>query len=183
MEMRFRRLPDRLYFFGLLAALAALPRGAAYSLARKVGQSLERKHPETRKAILESLGALAPRKTARDLHLVVRNCFEHVAFEDLDAYYYPFWSQRNLATYFDVSGLPHLDRALDQGKGAILLTGHLGAVCAGMVALGVLGYPIHHVARDHRSDTSIDAAFRDFAPGQDSMDGIENGPSSDLRSQ
>ena len=102
-------------------------------------------------------------ETARDLRPLVRNCFEHIACEDLDAYYYPFWSSQNLASYFDVSGLRHLDRALDQGKGAILLTGHLGAVCAGMVALGVLGYPIRHVARDYRADTSIEPAFRNFA--------------------
>ena len=163
MERRFRRLPDRFYFFGLLAVLAALPRRAAYSLARKLGRSLEKKHPETREAILENLRTLSLRETARDLRPLVRNCFEHIACEDLDAYYYPFWSSQNLASYFDVSGLRHLDRALDQGKGAILLTGHLGAVCAGMVALGVLGYPIRHVARDYRADTSIEPAFRNFA--------------------
>ena len=163
MERRFRRLPDRFYFFGLLAILAALPRRAAYSLARKLGRSLERRHPETREAILENLRTLSLRETARDLRPLVRNCFEHIACEDLDAYYYPFWSPQNLATYFDVSGLRHLDRALDQGKGAILLTGHLGAVCAGMVALGVLGYPIRHVARDYRADASIEPAFRNFA--------------------
>ena len=44
-----------------------------------------------------------------------------------------------------------------------MLTGHLGPICAGMVALGVLGYPVHHVARDYRADTSIEPAFRDFA--------------------
>ena len=163
MERRFRRLPDRFYFFGLLPALAALPRQAAYSLARKVGRSLQRKHPETRKAILENLSMLSLQETARDLRPLVQDCFEYLACEDLDAYYYPFWTRRNLDSYFEVSGLQHLDRALDQGRGAILLTGHLGAVCAGMVALGVLGYPIHHVARDHRSDTSIEPAFRDFA--------------------
>ena len=163
MERRLRRLPDRFYFFGLLVVLAALPRGTAYSLARKLGQSLERKHPETRKAILENLRTPALQENARDLPSVVRNCFEHLVCEDLDAYFYPFWSKRNLGTYFDVSGLQYLDRALDQGKGAILLTGHVGPVCAGMVGLGILGYPIHHVARDYRSDKSIEPAFRDFA--------------------
>ncbi len=158
-----RRLPDRFYFFGLLPALAALPRGPSYWLARRLGWALEKKHPETRKAILENLRTLSPQETARDLRPLVQNCFEYLACEDLDAYYYPFWTRRNLDSYFEVSGLRHLDRALDQGRGAILLTGHLGGVCAGMVALGVLGYPIHHVARDHRSDTSIEPAFRDFA--------------------
>ncbi len=157
-----RRLPDRFYFFGLLPALAALPRGLSYWLARRLGWALEKKHPQTRNVILKNFGALAEARRAA-LPALVRNCFEHLACEDLDTYYYPFWSPKNLAAYFDVSGRGHLDRALDQGKGAILLTGHLGPVCAGMVALGVLGYPVHHVARDYRADTSIEPAFRDFA--------------------
>ncbi len=162
-EKRLRRLPDQFYFFGLLVALAALPRRTAYRLARNLGQSLERRHPANRHAILNSLRALSPEATPGRLSLMARSCFEHIACEDLDSYYYPFWSGRNLDGYFDVSGLRHLDHALAQGKGAILLTGHLGAVCAGMVGLGILGYPIHHVARDYRSDKSIEPAFRSFA--------------------
>ena len=157
-----QRLPDQLYFFGLLPALAALPRGPAYWLARRLGWALAKGHPQTRKILLENFSALPDnQKTA--LSSLVRDCFEHLACEDLDAYYYPFWSPKNLASYFDVSGREHLDLALDRGKGAILLTGHLGPVCAGMVALGILGYPVHHVARDYREETSIEPAFRDFA--------------------
>ena len=155
-------MPDRFYFFGLLPALAALPRRPSYWLARRLGRALEKRHPQTRNLILKNFGAIAENQEAT-LPSLVRSCFEYLACEDLDAYYYPFWTRRNLDGYFEVSGLQHLDRALDQGRGAILLTGHLGAVGAGMVALGVLGYPIHHVSRDHRSDPSLEPAFRDFA--------------------
>ena len=74
MERRFRRLPDRFYFFGLLAVLAALPRRAAYSLARKLGRSLEKKHPETREAILENLRTLSLRE--RKMSTTLRHFFE-----------------------------------------------------------------------------------------------------------
>ena len=163
MELRFKHLPRRLYFFGLLAALATLPRKTAYKIARKLGHKLEESHPNTREKILQNLRLVLSKEKQMDIEKLARSYFEQVACEDLDAYYYPFWNRNNLANYFEISDLNHLDRALEHGRGAILLTGHIGTVCAGMVALGILGYPIRHVARDYMSDTTIEPMFRKFA--------------------
>jgi len=58
-----------------------------------------------------------------------------------------------------VVGRDHVDQALTQGRGAILLSAHLGNYELGAVVASVLGYPVTVIALNHR-DPQIDAFFQ-----------------------
>ena len=165
MEDRVKGVPNRLYFFGLLPGLALLPRRLGYSLAKLCGRLIFETQAVPRNGILQSLAqvdSLLPSQHSAHED-ITRVWFENLVCEDLDAFYYRFWSQENLEKYFVFEGTEHLDSALNEDRGVFLLTGHVGAVCAALVALSLRGYPITHVSRDYLSDCSISPAFRGYA--------------------
>ncbi|MFQ5741072.1 MAG: lysophospholipid acyltransferase family protein [Acidobacteriota bacterium] len=165
MEDRFRRLPDRFYFSGLLPALSLLPRRQGYFMARMLGRHFSRTHPIARERIVRSLCQAIGSKPPgfENCEVIARDFFENLSCEDLDAFYYPFWKEGNLHDYFAFEGLENLDRAEREGRGALLLTGHVGAVCAALVALGLKGYRVTHLAREYAGERSLPAPFRAYA--------------------
>lgn len=58
----------------------------------------------------------------------------------------------NIERYIPVEGIHHLDKALENGKGTILLNPHFGPYLLIMPALGHRGYKIHQIAL-HGNDT------------------------------
>jgi len=158
-EKRLQRLPDRVYFLGLLPALSLLPRKIACRLIRRQGrqiQSFLRKHDQSIQSNLASSGFEAPEAIARAF-------FEVLASEDLDAYYFKHWNRANIDRYFDFEGLGILEEAIAGGRGAILLTGHVGCVCSALVAMGIKGFPVTHVARGYPWEQSLPPAFLNYA--------------------
>lgn len=53
---------------------------------------------------------------------------------------------RNVGTWLPIEGLENLDRALERGRGAILLNPHFGPFMMAMPALGHRGYKVNQVA-------------------------------------
>ena len=47
-------------------------------------------------------------------------------------------------------GFEHLDKAMQKGKGVVLLTAHIGNYEIGGAVLSILGYPLHAVALPHK---------------------------------
>ena len=68
---------------------------------------------------------------------VIRKSFEIRIAEDLDGYYFALFNRQNLPKYLTFEGLEHLDAARREGKGGLLLSGHVGAVASGVLALGL----------------------------------------------
>jgi lauroyl/myristoyl acyltransferase len=159
MEKRLRRLPDQLYFFGLLPALSLLPASLGARLIRRQGHYLRRSlrdHAESINRNLASCGFDHPEQ-------IVRAFFEIMAAEDLDAFYFRDWRQSSIDRYFDFAGLSALDEALTRSRGALLLTGHIGALASALVALALKGRPVTHVSRGYPSEQSLPPAFLRYA--------------------
>ncbi len=94
---------------------------------------------------------------------VVGKTFEIMVAEDLDTFYFPFWTEGNIGKYFSFEGLEHIDRARRLRRGALMFTGHFGAVCSSLVALSLRGYTLNQLSRDSRSEASFPPAFRAYA--------------------
>lgn len=78
--------------------------------------------------------------------------FQNYAFYMIDFFRLLTMSSEEAATFTRLyEGREHLDRALGEGRGAILLTAHLGHWEIGGLGLSALGYPVNVVAVKHNS--------------------------------
>lgn len=160
MTNRYKKVSDWIYFFGVLPALAALPRNWGYSLIRKQGRHLHDVQNFHREEIARNLNLVLNNGRVAT---ITRRTFEILASEDLDAFYFPFWNKQNIDRYFSFEGLEYLDQARKSGRGVLLYTGHIGCVCSALVALGLKGYPVNHLSRDSRVEDTFHPAFRAYA--------------------
>lgn len=70
--------------------------------------------------------------------------------------------------YVDIQGRENLDKALSLGKGALLVSAHLGNWELGAIVLSMLGYPLNVVAWTHR-----DKRVNEFFLGQRQSKGVK----------
>lgn len=165
MERRYKRVPDWLYFFGVLPAAALLPRKWAYRLVRRQGSHFYNCQAIHRASVIQSLQQVFDTFTpgSRDLTAIARGTFESLAFDDFEAYYFNSWNPANIDRYFKFEGLEHLERAMSQDRGVLLFTAHLGSPCSAVVAMSLKGYPLYHLVNDSPANTHFPAAFRSYA--------------------
>jgi len=161
---RYKRLSDWFYFFGVLPALAALPRRIGYNLAIKQGRHIFDSNEELRKEITRNLSFVLD-----DTHWsafrkaeVARKVFETATAEDLDAFYLPFWNSANLRFNCRVEGVRLLEQARSEGRGVLLFTGHFGSPDSAVTALSLKGYKIHHFAPERNEQTPPGSAYLAF---------------------
>ena len=163
MGKRLRRLPDRFYFSGLLPSLSQLPVAVSYRIAAFWGRRLLRSQDATRETICRNVVRLQNGRSWPPAESIAESVFENLFYEDLDTFHYRKWHPGNLDRFLEFEGLQHLDGLVRGGRGAVLMTAHIGAPCAALVALGVKGFPITHVSREYAGNQEIPPAFRSFA--------------------
>lgn len=76
----------------------------------------------------------------------LKRAFKVQLGSQLKMLYLPKLNSGNIARYMDVKGLEALDRALEKGRGVILLNPHFGPFMLVMPALGHRGYKLNQVA-------------------------------------
>ncbi len=164
-ERRLKRLPDRLYFAGLLPLLSRFPPPLGYRMIRWLGRRVARSFPEHRLLLSEKLQTYLPGEVLHETaaEQLADEHYQILVSEDLDAFFFPRWNRVNLSRFFSFDGLDYLEAQRTQGRGAVLFTGHVGGVCAALVALGVLGFPVTHLAREYPEDDSFPSAFYRYA--------------------
>lgn len=72
---------------------------------------------------------------------LVREIFRNIGRGAVEFMRLPFINKGNIDDFVIIEGLDHLRRALDRGRGAMLVTGHLGNWELGGAALAMKGYP------------------------------------------
>ena len=103
------------------------------------------------------------------LQEVVRHIFELRGTRKVMYYLIPLLDEQVIRTFFKIEGLEHVDHALKQGRGVVLMAGHWGSAQLAFCALRVLGYDLTLVKggapkdgsrRPYRySETSDDTIF------------------------
>lgn len=139
--------------FILFAKLArALPRRTALALGRRLG-SLGRHLQPRRAAIARSnLFHAFPEKSDEEREQIIREMFTHLGAGFVEMLRLDLSKQTaDIGRDFVIDGEEHLRRALAEGRGGILLTGHIGFWEAGNFIFSKLGYQIGVVAKPMRN--------------------------------
>jgi Kdo2-lipid IVA lauroyltransferase/acyltransferase len=112
---------------------------------------------------------LAEKISPEQLRKIVRHIFELRGTRKVMDYLIPLLDDRLIERFFTVEGLHHLDGALKEGKGVVLLSGHLGNPHLGFCTVRVMGYDLILIkggppgkkgrSRFHYSETPEDTIF------------------------
>lgn len=148
--------PYRWYQLGEWLA-TRLPRPAAYGLASILSLVHYAGVRADRQAVGRNLDAvLGPQHPHR--RAVARAVFRNFAKYLVDFFRLAEADAAFMARHVTVVGREHVDAARRQGRGALIVSAHLGNYELGAAATAALGLPVHSVVLRHQ-DPRIDAFF------------------------
>ncbi len=120
-----QRLPARQFYW-----LTALLSGMYYRLSRGKRWKYER----------ELVTIMGEQLTPHERQEIVKQTCFLLVCNELEVLLFPMLDQENIASYVKVTGIEHLDCALSEGNGAMLLLAHFGANQMVMPAVGCHDY-------------------------------------------
>ncbi len=137
-----------LVWYPLRWLLVALPVRAGLGVLRAMGDLHYTFSRGGKALILENLRRLRPPGTEPDERrdrAAVREYFRNHYIDRLLIFIFPKFDLKAVGRFVEITGLEHLDRALGQGRGAILVHGHFGPVHLPLVVLARLGYRMKQI--------------------------------------
>ena len=93
----------------------------------------------------------AGRKTRKKIRVIIRKNFRNFSYYLIDFFRFSRVSLRELRELVEVVGTENVDRTLDDGKGALGVTAHIGNWELGGMVLSILGYPVNAIALSHQN--------------------------------
>jgi KDO2-lipid IV(A) lauroyltransferase len=109
---------------GILRLLALLPYRPAVAVGRLLGRLTYYVVPKRRRIARTNLTLCLPMLSASERELIVRRSFENIGISIVEIAMTWWWPEESLAPLAEIEGLEHLEAALTEGRGAVLLTGH-----------------------------------------------------------
>jgi phosphatidylinositol dimannoside acyltransferase len=128
--------------------LSFIPFGLARAMALAIADLCWLLLRERRRIVEDNLSHLVPGRGRREYRRLARSTFRNLALCSLDFLKLPLLSKEQIVALIELRGRENLDSALAQGKGAILVTAHLGNWDFAGAFLAALGYSIYTVAED-----------------------------------
>ncbi|MBI4539836.1 MAG: lysophospholipid acyltransferase family protein [Gemmatimonadetes bacterium] len=145
--------------FRLASALAcALPERAALRFGELLGEAAYRPVRIRRAEVERHLRAAFPERPVAWRRQVARDCYRHLGREGVTVLRLTGIGAEVLARA-PIAGFESLERALRAGRGALVVTGHLGNWEIGAAALAAHGVPLDVVAR-RQANPLFDRALR-----------------------
>lgn len=140
------RLELVLFRFGA-GALALLPRPASAAFGRALARLYLRVTRSRRRIALENLAAAFPEKSRADIARIARASAESLGTAFVEFLEVSAMSETEIRSRVRVVGEEHLRAARARGRGAFVLTAHLGGWELGAIRAGLLGAPFRPVVR------------------------------------
>ncbi len=139
-----------LYRFGIFLALT-LPLKISYKLACVIADIYYGFSYKDRIAVIKNINMVLG-KTASDKESrrVARRVFQNFAKYLVDFFRFSKVDEDYIKKFIKVEGLGNLDEALSKGKGAVLLSAHIGNWELGASVLSLVGYPTAAVVLSHK---------------------------------
>ncbi len=149
--------------YALFRALLFPLERLSWDAARRVGQSLGTIAFGVlrlrRRVVLENLARAFPSWTPARRRVVARECYRQLGATFLELGMLPRMKAADLATRMVLADPGQLDQVLGEGRGAVVVTGHLGNWEAAGAILAARGYTVYGVAARQRNRL-VDARVR-----------------------
>lgn len=128
----------------------AFPLKVCYALAEVFARIYWAIAVRDRKAIRANMKVIfGDTLTEKEINRHVYGLFRNFAKYLADFFRFPKFDRDEVSRMVEVVGTQNIDKALAEGKGAILLSIHLGNWEMGGQVIGALGYPLHAIALEH----------------------------------
>lgn len=131
----------------VLKTLGALPRPVARGLAVGMTRLLLLLRPRLRQAAWINLRLAFPAWSDAQRRAVIRKMVRHVGRMAAEFALFPRWTRENVEQTVLLDGHENFLAGRSRGKGAILLTGHIGGWEISSFAHALYGFPLHYMAR------------------------------------
>lgn len=136
---------------GLMKALALLPVPWLLAFGERLGRWLGRRLKRRRFVVRRNLELCFPELTAERREALVDAHFAALGAGVFEAALAWFASDRKLAPFGEVVGLEHLDAAMADGKGVLLLTGHFTTLELAARYICLAGRKFHAMYRPYNN--------------------------------
>ncbi len=137
---------------GLLRIVCALPNRVAFGVGRLLGRLAERLARERRTIVLKNLELCFPELSEAERHALARRHFEALGMSVIEMGLGRWASDDSLSSITTIDGLEHLQAALAEGRGVILLSAHFTTLEISGRVLSLNCPPFDAVYRRHRSE-------------------------------
>ena len=121
-----------------------------------------------RRSVKANLQVIFPEKSNRQLRKISRVMFRNFAKYLVDFFRFEKLDRRYIEKNIKLENLHYFDQVLAKGKGAVVLTAHLGNWELGGVVIAQLGYPFWVVALPHKNKK-----VNDFFDAQRNSKGVK----------
>ncbi len=154
--------------------IGVLPESWGRGLCAAVGWTGHLLVARDRRLARGNLGRVHPEWTDRRIRREARRVFEEIGRNAYDFVRYPSLSAGARTKLVAIDGREHLDAAVAGGRGAIIVTGHLGSWEVLAAALVHEGYPLCALARPLR-EPRLDRALAEHRRRMGVEDTLERG--------
>jgi KDO2-lipid IV(A) lauroyltransferase len=131
----------------LLKGLGFLPRPLARRLAARVAGILYALSPKLRKTAETNLRIAFPEWIKAQRDAVIRGMVRNLGWMAAEFARFPKYSREDIEEIVVLDGNENFVDGRKQGKGVLILTGHIGAWELSSFAHALYGYPLHFMAR------------------------------------
>jgi Kdo2-lipid IVA lauroyltransferase/acyltransferase len=133
--------------WSLVKLLGLPPRGIARGLGALLGRIALLLTPRLRRTGDLNLRLAFPEKTAAERRQILRKLYRNLGWLLAEFCQMPRYTPQEAQRFIRHEGLEHYLAARDQGKGVLILTGHLGAWELSSFFHSLMGYPMSIVIR------------------------------------
>jgi KDO2-lipid IV(A) lauroyltransferase len=142
-----RRRLEFMLVWTVVKLLGWPPRRVARGIGALVGRIALLLTPRLRRAGDLNLRLAFPQKTATERRQILRKLYRNLGWLLAEFCQMPGYTAQEAQSFIRYEGLEHYLAARDQGKGVLILTGHLGAWELSSFYHSLMGYPMSIVIR------------------------------------
>lgn len=145
--MKLRYLLEYALYLFALGLMRVIPQRAIPGLARLLGNAAFRLRGGQARVALENLRVACPEVDPGERLAIARESYVHFIWNVLDMARGHWHTPGELRERVTIQGREHLEAALSRGKGALLLSGHIGNFEVAVQGLSLAGVPLLVIAR------------------------------------